>query len=78
MPKKKPDVMLENERHEQFARCVAQGNDVLVCYIGVGFNHDRNAAEMLAKSPDIRRRCDERFKIQKPHAHKRNGYRHPV
>lgn len=75
---KKPDVPLENVRHEQFARCVANGNDLLVCYYGVGFNKDRTAAEILAKSPEIRRRSKERHKIQKPHAHYRNGYKHPV
>ena len=75
---KKPDVLLENERHEQFARCVANGNDLLACYIGVGYPRDRNAAVLLAKHSDIRRRCKERHKIQKSYAHKQRGYEHPV
>lgn len=78
MTKKIPDEALENERHEQYARCLAAGNDVLVCYYGVGFPMDRSAAEALAKAPDIRRRAEQRHKIMKPYAHKAHGYRHPV
>ena len=78
MAKKKPDVPLENERHEMFCRCLAAGNDPFVCYFGVGYPRDREGAIELAKSPIIRKRAKEYHAILKPAAHKQSGYRHPV
>lgn len=73
---KKPDQPLEIERHEQFARCLAAGNGLLVCYFGVGYPRDLEAAKQLAGLPEIRRRAIEYHKILKPFAEKE--YQHPV
>lgn len=67
---------LDNERHEQFARCIAAGNLPLVCYFGVGYNRDEAAALELANSKHIRLRAEEIFRQIKPHQYYAHGYKH--
>lgn len=79
MPRKRPPVTyspLDNERHEQFARCIAAGNLPLVCYFGVGYNRDEAAALELANSKPIRLRAEEIFRQIKPHQYSAHGYKH--
>jgi len=67
---------LDNERHEQFARCIAVGNLPLVCYVGVGYNNDAEAATELANNKPIRLRAEEIFRQRRPHQYKQHGYTH--
>lgn len=79
MPKqRKPPVhpRLDNDTHEQFARCIAVGNHPLVCYIGVGNNRDENAAMELARSKTMRLRAEEIFRQLRPHQYIQYGYKH--
>jgi len=69
---------LENDTHEQFARCIAMGNDLMVCYIGCGYPHDKEAAKSLANREKIRLRAEEWFSRNKAHAWYKRGYTHPV
>lgn len=80
MPGKKPPVhpRLDNERHEQFARCIAVGNQPHVCYIGVGYPRDPNAAEALAKNKAIRLRSEEIYRQRRPAMYAAHGYKHLV
>lgn len=66
---------LDNERHEMFVRCVAAGNDVLVCYYGVGYEKDRRAAVALANLPIIREQVETYHGILNPTASK--PFEHP-
>jgi len=52
MGKRKDPVhaRLENNRQEQFARCIAVGNLPAVCAIGTGYANDPDAAYTLADS----------------------------
>jgi len=77
MPRKPPiQTRLDNETHEQFARCIAMGNMPVVCYFGVGYNRDEAAAVELANAPIIRARCEEIFRQKKPHQYSAHGYKH--
>lgn len=78
MPRKSPPIQtrLDNESHEQFARCVAAGNLPLVCYFGVGNNRDEAAALELANSKPIRLRAEEIFRQIKRHQYNAHGYKH--
>lgn len=78
MSRKRPPIQprLDNERHEQFARCIAAGNLPLVCYFGVGNNRDEAAATELANSKPIRKRSEEIFRQIKPHQYSAHGYKH--
>ena len=67
---------LDNESHEQFARCLAVGNRPIVCYIGVGYNRDEDAAMALADSKSIRLRAEEIFRQLKPKRYAARGYIH--
>ncbi len=78
MPRKSPPIhpRLDNESHEQFARCIAAGNMPLVCYFGVGNNRDEATATALANSKPIRLRAEEIFRHIKPHQYVAHGYKH--
>lgn len=79
MPKKpKPPLSprLENERHEQFARCIAVGNLPQACYVGVGYPRDNAAAFELANSKTMRLRAEEIFRQRRPSQYKQHGYKH--
>lgn len=78
MSRKRPPIQprLDNERHEQFARCIAAGNLPMVCYIGVGYNRDEAAATELANSKTIRLRAEEIFRQTKRHQYSAHGYKH--
>ena len=69
---------IDNERHEQFARCLGAGNEPLVCFYGVGYPMDEQAAISLARSKVIRLRAEEWFRRIKPRGWQLNGYKHPV
>ncbi len=67
---------LENEKHEMFARCVGAGNLPVICYLGVGYEKNVEAAEMLAAQPEIRAQAEAWHAILRPVRAKR--YKHPV
>lgn len=79
MPRNPPQFVgtpLDNERHEQFARCLAQHNAPAVCYFGVGYPRDEAAAERLADDSRIRKRAEEVFRQIKPFQYAECGYEH--
>lgn len=78
MYQKRPPIQtrLDNECHEQFARCIAAGNLPMICYIGVGYNSDEAAATALADSKPIRLRAEEVFRQTKRHQYAAHGYKH--
>lgn len=67
---------LENEKHEIFARCVANGNQPAICYYGVGYEHNPDAAWILADSKAIRARCEEIYAQNNPWQYRNKKYTH--
>jgi hypothetical protein len=80
MARRRPPLQdrLDNDKHEQFARCIGSGNEPLVCYFGVGYPMDEEAAKSLARTKAIRLRAEEWFRQTKPRGYQLNGYKHPV
>lgn len=78
MSQKHPPIhpRLDNESHEQFARCISAGNFPIVCHIGVGYNGEEAAANALANSKSIRLRAEEIFRQKEPTQYSTHGYTH--
>ena len=65
---------LENERLEQFARCLAMGTDYEMCFRAVGYAPNELSARIMASRPEIRARAEEFHEQQYPG----EPYTHPT
>jgi hypothetical protein len=52
-------MVLENARHEGFARELARGKSLVRAYVAAGYAHNRPNASRLAKRPEVRARVAE-------------------
>ena len=67
---------LENDKNEQFARCLGMENTLEVCAIGVGY--DLEVARALAHQKQIRLRAEEWFSRTKQQAWYKRKMEYPV
>lgn len=79
MPRRPPlQERLESDKHEQFARCLGMENELMTCYVGVGYPYDEEAAKSLASQEKIKKRAEEWFSRKKQHAWYKRKFEYPV
>lgn len=67
---------IENDRHEQFARCLGLENDLEVCALGIGMPVEQ--ATELARQKKIKLRAEEWFSRKMPGAWYKRKIKYPV